>query len=199
MLTCTMRFAAFLTLFVCLNVQASYGPECVSALSEKPLILDEWAIKIQQDDLRHQLIRTLAQTQRQIDVGISDQDESRLLRWASYEGRVGIVDMIMSKNPANANAPDKMGMNPILLASIAGHADVIELLITYDGTNLNAVDKNKMSALMWASYKGHIRVVKVLLETDIDKNLSTEGGYTAIHLARIAGHTEIEKLMASKL
>ncbi len=130
---------------------------------------------------------------KKIDVVLGNSDEGSVLRWASYYGRVGLVDLFLSpsKRRIDVNTTlEDSGLNPLLLASIAGHVEIIEILLSTHGIYLNVVDNDGMSPIMWASLKGHKEVVNLLLKSNPDLNISVDN-MRASDLARGAGYLEI--------
>ena len=130
---------------------------------------------------------------KKIDIVVDNDDEASVLRWASYYGRMGLVDLFLNYSNqhigVNATSEDS-GLNPLLLASIAGHVEIIEILLSTPGIYLNVVDNNGMSPIMWASLKGHKEVVDILLKSNPDLNITIDT-MGALDLARVAGYLEI--------
>ncbi len=161
--------------------------ECLDALTP-PLVLNEYRVTIEQDELRHDLFKRLGN--RRVSLLINDRNEDAILRWASYEGSVDIVNLLVNSNGVSVNEKSSSGMNPLLLASFAGNSEVVEVLVGVHKINLNVVDENGMTPLMWASYKGHHKIVDILLNRNVDLSI-TVVGLNASDLANRAGHSDI--------
>jgi ankyrin repeat protein len=86
--------------------------------------------------------------------------DGSLLRWASQNGHIEVVKLLLEKG-ANIHADDDFSLR---IASQQGHLEVVKLLIE-NGANVNAQDDY---SLRWASQNGHIEVVKLLLENGAD-------------------------------
>ena len=135
------------------------------------------------------IIERLRNKQINIPMGKSVED---MLRWASFNGRVGLVDLIVKQQmPIKIiNDVSEHGFNSLLLASFAGQSLAVEILVSIFGIDINATDSDGMSSMMWASFKGHKEVVGIVLKQNPDLSL-TVGDLTALDLAEVAGNIEI--------
>ena len=168
--------------------------DCRAVLTP-PLIVDEYKIKIEQDEERQDLLERLGN--KKVDPSINDA----ILRWASYEGWLDAVKSLVNKvnvNKKNGNT----GMNPILLASFAGHSKIVEFLADVHDIHkidLNVVGENGMTPIMWASYKGHNKIVDILLDHGVDLSITVVGldpsdlekELNVLDIAKRQGHSDI--------
>ena len=188
-----MKKINFITLiFLVPQVLSTYViAECLDALNP-PLVLNEHKIKIERDDDRHNLLKLLGN--KKVSSSVNDGKEDAILRWASYEGMLDIVILLVSSNKVDVNKRSgNSGMNPILLASFAGNSEVVEFLADVHDVHkidLNVVDENGMTPIMWASYKGYHEIVDILLDSNVDLNI-TMVGLNALDLAKREGHSDI--------
>lgn len=142
------------------------------------------------------IVERLNKKRVSILLGSGNADET--LRWASYNGRLGLVDLVIKHHtPININSVSN-GFNPLLLASFAGQTDVVEILVLVFGIDINITDDDGMSSIMWASFKGYVDIVDILLKHNAELDL-TIGSLTALDLAKLAGNIEITNKIETHL
>ena len=66
------------------------------------------------------------------NVDAKERDGQTALMNASVEGRVGVVEVLLSAK-ADVNAEDDQGFTALMSASLGGHADVVEVLLRNGG------------------------------------------------------------------
>jgi len=143
----------------------------------------------------------------------TDSVGMRPLHWASTQGSIRIVSMIlkhMDSRSGNAsissetisdiidkndpiNSRDKSGCTPLLIAAQYGHADLSAFLIKR-GADPNSVDDSRDTALHWAAYKGSVPVCGLLLYLNgVREHLDLQDafGQSPLHLASLRGNTEV--------
>lgn len=89
-----------------------------------------------------------------------DGDDNYLIRWASINGHLGVVHLLLNDNMVD---PTVQNNQPIRCASLFGHLEIVRLLL-----NDKRVDPEAMVnlAIHWASKYGHHEVVCLLLSDD---------------------------------
>jgi uncharacterized protein len=88
---------------------------------------------------------------------------------------------------------------PIIPAAGTGNIELVQLLIS-SGADVNSVGEEGVTPLMTASGSGSIEIVKLLVEhgARIDAT-RVDGWYTALHLARYYGHTDVCQYLENNL
>ena len=109
-----------------------------------------------------------------------DEDDRSSIFWASRQGHVNIVELLLSKG-ADINDKDDYGLSSILAASVGGHVNVVELLLSR-GAVINDKDNDGWSSIIAASFRGHVNVVELLLSKGANLHDIANDGFTAISL-----------------
>ena len=128
------------------------------------------------------------------------------LFWACARGYLDMVKVLVDNGAkVNGRATMRMTWGPSILdnwsnlhmAAHAGHADVVEYLLD-NGADIHARctrGDEGLTPLHMAARNGRVNAVKVLLVKGADASLKSEGGRTALDLAKEKNHTEIVELL----
>src|SRR3972149_7805041 len=134
------------------------------------------------------------------NVTLNTVDGFTALIWASYEGHMETVKLLLSKG-ADVKAKNSEGVTALTAASFSGHLETVKLLLS-KGADVNAKNSEDLPALIPAlipaSSGGHLEIVKLLLSKGADVNAKNSNGWTALLSASSGGHLEIVKLLLSK-
>jgi len=120
------------------------------------------------------------------------------LSWAVQNEHTDIVRLLLNREDIKPDLADNEGRTPLFLACNSGYEEAVELLLERGA----AIDPNvrgpwqTFSPLTAAAFHSHEGVVKLLLtHSDIDPNVSSYDGLTALSLAASGGHEGIVKLL----
>ena len=118
------------------------------------------------------------------------------LMWASGNGHLEIVRLLIERGGANVNAARTTdGATALLWASQEGHLETVRCLVERGGANVNAAATvNGCTALMSASWQGHLAIVLLLLQHGADRHALSHAGKTAHALA--ASHPLVQAALA---
>ena len=119
------------------------------------------------------------------------------MHYASQNGHLTVVSLLLSKSTEHLNIKDKRGRTPLHLAAEHGHQDMVSLLLG-QGSEINDVDKNNWTPLCHAAKAGFQGVVKLLIESGASPTMKTNEGKTAISLAAASNHIPILSYLLTK-
>ena len=115
---------------------------------------------------------------------------STLLRYASENGHLRVVELLLSKG-AEIDVEDKYSRTPLMLAVKNGHNDVSMHLINH-GADVSKIGVFRRSTLLrYASENGHSRVVELLLSKGAEIDAEDKNHRTPLMLAVEYGHNDI--------
>lgn len=120
------------------------------------------------------------------------------LFWAARNGHVRIVEYLVSLG-GSYKMSDKNGRTPLHVAAMNGHSPVVEYLV---GIDSDFHDVDGYAPIQSATLQGHVDVVKYLVSlTDLKSYFEqkTAGGDSILHLAAVAGRSDIFKYLVSAL
>lgn len=112
-----------------------------------------------------------------------------------------VVAHILLNAGADANATDRMGLTPLLLAcgkATQGYKELADKLIKR-GANINVRDKLGYTPLLLALSGGDARIAEMLITRGADISVKTRDGENALSLAEKAGHGDIVKLIRKQM
>lgn len=95
------------------------------------------------------------------DINKRDRHGATALHWMAFQGRLDIVERLISDGAGVNDRVDK-GSTPLHLAAYNGHAAVVETLIRH-GAKVNAPTHSGITPLYWARRNGHTTVAELLV------------------------------------
>jgi ankyrin repeat protein len=116
-----------------------------------------------------------------VDIDMKDSIDRTALHYAIAEGKYNVVKLLLNRG-ADANAVDKYGITPILLAA-EKDLSMLQLLLDYKA-NIQVVDNEHNTALHHAAKAGKTEMVKKLIQ--INRNWVSAGNKenkTPLHIA----------------
>ncbi len=125
------------------------------------------------------------------DINLSS-DGKLCLFIAAEKGHQKVVELLLNRM-ANINYQSDNGMNVLHIAAENGHADIVELLIR-EGINLHSRYQGK-TAFYLAANKRQLAVLNVLMKNNVNINLITDGGDSALLSACRNGYSEIAEIL----
>ncbi len=127
-------------------------------------------------------------------VDAADSDGTRPLHWAVRADETEIADLLL-KAGADANAPNRLGVTALYLATVNGNAAIIRNLLDH-GSNANQVEKTGETVLMVAARSGSADAVKALLEHGAKPNTTEpQLQLTALMIAAEAGFADEVRIL----
>ncbi|RDW75101.1 hypothetical protein BP6252_06243 [Coleophoma cylindrospora] len=132
----------------------------------------------------------------QFETDLNDKSRRTPLHWASHNGHINIVKLLLEKG-ADVNAADKDSCSPLYWASQDGQIDVVKLLLE-KGASINTAEHTGWTPLHRASEDGHVDVVKLLLEMGANINATGMNGKAPLYIASKNGHGDVVKLLLEK-
>jgi hypothetical protein len=117
---------------------------------------------------------------------LGSTDSFTPLHWAAMKGHVRIAKCLLA-NGANVGARDNHGHTPLHLAAGWGGKRMVKLLLA----NGAAIEDD----LWYAAREGQKAVVELLLARGAAVHASDNRGRTALTMARLNGHKDVEELL----
>lgn len=97
---------------------------------------------------------------------------------------------------ADPNLQNSYGRTALMFASRYGQLAIVEQLLAAGADpNVIPTDTTGWTALVSAAKEGHVAVVRALLAKGADPSIRTREGWTALEVARGAGHHELAGLL----
>jgi len=135
-------------------------------------------------------------------------DLTSKLWYAAATADVKEVELLL-KERADVNGadpestPSSRNITPLIHAARAGHRDVVRVLLKDAALDVNSFTMNepipvrsRQAALHWACRHGKADVVAELLNReDLDVNMKTQLGYTALQVACQCGHCDVVRVL----
>jgi ankyrin repeat protein len=164
-----------------------------------------WACETFEEDALYKAIADQLFHASNIDFGcIQQQFIDDPLIWASSEGLLAVVDLLVRRDAGAVNSVDRESRTALTSAAAMGHVEIVKrLLQEKPEINFFALVPDrpwhgKRTALQAAAERGHFEVVEALIEKNADVNAAPErrGGRTALQAAAGGGHYSVlERLL----
>ena len=98
------------------------------------------------------------------------------------------------RNKADIEAKTGAGQTALHIAAHYGQMKPIETLVEL-GANIEKRDEGSCTALFLATWKKHTDAMKWLLDHDADINVTTNWGFTPLHVVSMNGHVEPTRIL----
>jgi hypothetical protein len=131
------------------------------------------------------------------NVNAKDENENTPLMFASEDGHLGIVNLLLLEKGIDINAKNKEGQTPLALAVLNGHKDIVKLLLEKDADVNAKLNEHWGGAtiLMMAVAKDYPDIMEMLLKKGADVNAQDGDGKTALFLALEYGRPKIVEIL----
>lgn len=133
----------------------------------------------------------LLQNCNDIDVTVRGQQDRTALHWASADGTLDIVRLLLGRDMGDVR--DANGDTPLILACRHGHENIARVLV--DGSDVNATGLGGRCALHHASAAGLTSTVELLLERHADYDAADDDVNTPLLLATTAVYDDVANLL----
>lgn len=128
-----------------------------------------------------------------IDINYMNNEKFSPLIYASYNGNLKIVKMLLKRN-AYIDQQNIFETTALMYASMLGHYDIVKILLE-KGSDVHIDNKDTYTALLYGIESGNIDIVDLLLKKGADPNTKISFGYTALMCAVIRGYLDIVILL----
>ena len=133
-----------------------------------------------------------------IDLHSNNGQGPRPIHWASRNGHVAVVDILLGPGSGIAvDATDHKGLTPLMMACMFGRSMAAAYLLG-KGAAPHLTDMNGDSALHWAAYKGFPGLMQMLINSGFNPQKPDNFGSSPLHLACISGNLSAVKLLCAK-
>jgi len=129
-----------------------------------------------------------------------NQKGDQPIHTAVQDGRIDIVKILLDKDDALVNEPNKQGFTPVMLA-IDANEEMQELLLQYkpDLHLRNMVDATNAQAIHYAARRKNLSMVKRLVQVNPELvNADDAFGCTPIIIAAMGGNVDIVHYLATQ-
>ena len=124
-----------------------------------------------------------------------NHDSWTCLHFASKNGDLEIVNVLLSKG-ADVEAKDsKLNSTPLNIASFYGSVPVVDALLD-KGADINHQDASKNTPLHYAVWNNQLPVVKVLITRGADPSLKNDWNATPLEMASEEDHEPIKDYLS---
>jgi len=121
------------------------------------------------------------------------------LIYASREGQIEMVKMLLEEEGADVNARNRYDNTPLMIAIRNGHTEIARMLIDR-GADVNIKSNDGKTALLWASLRGQTEIVRLLIQNGADVSVKKDNdGNTALLWASRNSHIEIAELLSRRI
>ena len=126
-----------------------------------------------------------------------DQGELSPLHWSTWLGQLETTNALL-ENGGDIDAKDQAGNTPLVYAMYKKHSTVVDLLLA-KGPDVETLGKNGLNTMHLAANMGRAGYLdKILAIGELDPDILTESGYSAMHLAVLAGQIESVKVLIDR-
>jgi ankyrin repeat protein len=164
-----------------------------------------WACETFQEDALYKAIADQLFRISDINFGcIQQQFVDNPLIWASSEGLLAVVDLLVRRDAGAVNSVHRESRTALTSAAAMGHVEIVKRLLQ-EKPEINffalvpvRLRRGKRTALQTAAEEGHIEVVEALIKDKADVNAAAaeRSGRTALQAAAGGGHLVIvERLL----
>lgn len=119
------------------------------------------------------------------------------LHWAAGKGRNNAIKFILEHGNGDVNAISAEGLPPVLMAAVAS-ADLGVKHLVEAGADIGMIVSGNLTTLHICAEHGLLEAVKAIIATETGLkccNIETSEGNTPLHLAAMAGHSEIVRVL----
>ena len=141
--------------------------------------------------------RFLVQNRGNVDHHSNNGQGPRPIHWASRNGHVAVVDILLTAGVA-VDATDHKGLTPLMMACMFGRSMMAAFLLGKQAAP-HLTDINGDSALHWAAYKGFPGLMQMLINSGFNPQKPDNFGSSPLHLACISGNIAAVKLLCAKV
>jgi ankyrin repeat protein len=130
------------------------------------------------------------------DPNIVDDWGFTALHVASLEGKLFVVEYLLSHAGTDASIISNYGSTLLHLASLEGRLGVVQCLLCNGFQQyINIPDDGGFTALFGASQGGHFKVVACLIQFGADANIANDEGATPLHGTCVKGDVDVAHLL----
>ncbi len=126
-----------------------------------------------------------------------DQGQLSPLHWSTWLGQVETTNALLEKG-ADIDAKDQAGNTPLVYAMYKKHSNVVDLLLA-KGPDVTTLGRNGLNTMHLAANMGRAGYLdKILAIGEVDPDIMTQTGFTAMHLAVLSGQVESVKVLIDR-
>ena len=139
-------------------------------------------------------VQELLHRKYKIEVDNKNEDESTPCHLAAANGHVGVLKLLLQKDPNAIFDKDEDDNTPLHLAAANRQSEAVKLLL-HQGASVHKRNAKKWTPLDCAAAEGAYKAAQFLLENDSPVDPRDRRNITPLHLASIYGHDRTAQLL----
>ncbi|CAD8068392.1 unnamed protein product [Paramecium sonneborni] len=136
-------------------------------------------------------------TDFRVNLNFKDSLKQSILFYICRDGKLKLLDFLLSQNAININDQDQYGQTPLFYAARENKIDIVTRLVQV-GANVNLVDTlSNQTALFYSAREGHAEICKILIDNGCNPNHQDQHKKTAQFFAKRFQRKEVMELFNS--
>ncbi|CAD8089289.1 unnamed protein product [Paramecium sonneborni] len=136
-------------------------------------------------------------TDFRVNLNFKDSLKQSILFYICRDGKLKLLDFLLSQNAVNINDQDQYGQTPLFYAARENKIDIVTRLVQV-GANVNLVDTlSNQTALFYSAREGHAEICKILIDNGCNPNHQDQHKKTAQFFAKRFQRKEVIELFNS--
>ncbi|CAD8165071.1 unnamed protein product [Paramecium octaurelia] len=136
-------------------------------------------------------------TDFRVNLNFKDSLKQSILFYICRDGKLKLLDFVLSQNAVNINDQDQYGQTPLFYAARDNKVDIVTRLVQV-GANVNLVDTlSNQTALFYSAREGNAEICKILIDNGCNPNHQDQHKKTAQFFAKRFQRKEVMELFNS--
>ncbi|CAK73818.1 unnamed protein product (macronuclear) [Paramecium tetraurelia] len=136
-------------------------------------------------------------TDFRVNLNFKDSLKQSILFYICRDGKLKLLDFVLSQNAVNINDQDQYGQTPLFYAARDNKVDIVTRLVKV-GANVNLVDTlSNQTALFYSAREGNAEICKILIDNGCNPNHQDQHKKTAQFFAKRFQRKEVMELFNS--
>ncbi|CAD8058930.1 unnamed protein product [Paramecium primaurelia] len=133
-------------------------------------------------------------TDFKVNLNFKDSLKQSILFYICRDGKLKLLDFVLSQNAVNIDDQDQYGQTPLFYAARDNKIDIVTRLVQV-GANVNLVDTlSNQTALFYSAREGNAEICKILIDNGCNPNHQDQHKKTAQFFAKRFQRKEVMEL-----